>query len=279
MADVRKMITENKPQITAAVVAIAVLIVGAAVLAQYQGVLKQRSIDQNVSDAKQYLADREQIKKQFTAIDYPQTAKNNQAKAVTIAQDCQKLDAAAKRAQSPKAFKLNDDAKDNETVQQAQAASQRYSLDQAKQDIENLAAVCQRQKMVASFVENINAEAEKLGETSDKIYQKSFELMDAHAKELAKSCPYTYLNVAGQKICDKQVDTMKKYAQANKMVADAIAAGKSPMTVAEPATALFDAADKPLDVAIYKQVLAKNANTETFLPTYAEVITKRVNQL
>ena len=279
MTDLKRLMVSNKAQITAVLFMLIVTIGGGLALAKYQQHLTDKQVAQNASDAQRYLTDRKQAKKQFDEINYAQLSNNMNVKTAVNAKACEKLEQVAKEISKIADFKASDSAKDKAVVKQAKSASQKYSTDQASNDVNNLAAVCARETSISEFVDAMNSAGEKMSPTSEQFYKKTYQLTSDQAESLSKSCPYSYLHKSGQEICDNQVDVMKKYAQANKLVVDAIAAGKSPLTVADKANSLYDEADKPLNNSVYKKILGEDATSETFLAKYVSLISRRVQQL
>lgn len=279
MTDLKRLMISNKAQITAVLFMLIVTIGGGLALAKYQQHLTDKQIAQNASDAQRYLADRKQAKKQFDEINYVQITNNMNVKTAVNAKACDKLERVTKEISKIADFKASDSAKDKGVVKQAKSASEKYSTDQASNDVNNLAAVCARETSINEFVDAMNSAGEKMSPTSEQFYKKTYQLTSGQAESLSKSCPYSYVHKSGQKICDKQVDVMKKYAQANKLVVDTIAAGKSPLTVADKANSLYDEADKPLNNSVYREILGEDATSETFLAKYVSLISRRVQQL
>ena len=279
MSDLKSFMISNKAQITAVLFVLIVAIGGGLALAKYQQHLTDKQVAENVSEAKHYLAERQKVNKQFDDINYAQISKNSNLQPAVNNKACTSLEKVAKRAGKIGDFDAKQSAKDNAVVKQAKSASEKYSTKRAEKDIKNLADVCARQTSIGEFVDAMNSASDKMSPTSEEFYKKSYQLTSNQAKSLSKSCPYTYIHQSGQKICDNQVEVMEKYAEANKLVVDAIAAGKSPMSVADKAYSLYDEADKPLDNSVYKQVLGEDATAETFVPKYVALLSQRIQSL
>ncbi len=279
MTDLKNLIIDNRPQITAVIFALVVTIGGGTALAKYQQYLSDKQVARNISDAKQYMAQRREVKNQFDALGYAQFVATGQVQSQASAKICQKLDGVARKANKISEFTVEEAAKANSVVKRAQSASQKYSVEQAYNDIKNLADVCARQTSIVEFADAMNSLEEEMSPTSDEFYKKSYQITSAQADSLSKDCPYSYIHESGQKVCDNQVDMMQKYAQANKLVVDATAAGKSSTSVADKASSLYEEANKPLDSSVYKEILGEEATADNFLSKYVARIDERAHWL
>lgn len=279
MTDFKSLMIENKSQITAVIFVLLVTVGGGWAIAEYQHYLTNKRVSENIADAKRYLALRQEARLQYEDIKYRQVAASPNLQSQSNTEVCDKLISVAQKIGKITEFEVEQAAKDKTVVKKAQSASDKYSLKQAYDDIRNLAEVCDRQTSTAKYVEAMNSASNTMSPTSEEFYRKSQTLASQQAKSLSESCPYLHINEAAQKICDNQVDTMKKYAEANKLVVDAIEAGDSPMSVSDRANSLYDEANKPLDSSVYREVLDEDADSQSFLAKYVARLDERIDWL
>lgn len=273
------MFKDKKVQLASLVAAVVVLLGGGLAYANYQEQQKQQKMDDNVQAAKTYLDKRAAAKKKFAAVDTA-VISSTSAKSTAKAKVCTAAAGVITQAKEVGTFESNGYSEDNDQVKKAMAASNDYTAEQASKDIQNIADVCAQQVLVAKFVEDMNAASDGADTASKAFYQKSYEMASKHANELKKSCPFVYLNKAGQKICDKQVSDQENYAKANKILVDAMNAGQDAMSAAPQAMALLENMDKDLEADVYKQALnGQSASRENFVQKYVSIVAKRVQQL
>ena len=279
MRDLMKTLIERSPQITASVVAAVVLFGGGIAIGKYQEILKQQEVKQNIADAKEYLQARSQIKDQLKAVNFTQLVKNNSIESALQVKTCDKLEEVADKVDSTEGFAASQYAGNQEVIRSAQDARDKYTLKQTEKDIRNLHNVCLRQASQVQFDEAMQLARQQLPANSVEFYKETTKLMQTHAEELAKSCPYAYLAETGQQICDHQVQQVEKNLQAEKLKLEAVQSDQSLASVAEQVNELEREANRPLDDSIYEQVLDEETSADNFVASYVAVISERFDWL